>query len=67
MNGTNKIITVQQASNTYASQNAGANRHQGVEYGLTYRPTDELYLRLSGTNALHTFVHYVKSDINYSG
>ncbi|EHQ31064.1 TonB-dependent receptor [Mucilaginibacter paludis] len=67
MNGTNEIITVQQANNTYASQNAGATRHKGVEYGLTYRPTDDLYLRLSGTNALHTFVNYVESGINYSG
>lgn len=67
MNGTNEIITVQQANNTYASQNAGATRHKGVEYGLTYRPTGDLYLRLSGTNALHKFVNYVESGINYSG
>jgi iron complex outermembrane receptor protein len=67
MNGTNEIITVQQANNTFASQNAGATRHKGVEYGLTYRPTTDIYLRLSGTNALHKFVNYVESGINYSG
>src|SRR5690606_29887523 len=67
MNGTNEIITVQQANNTYASQNAGATRHKGVEYGITYRPVSDLYLRLSGTNALHKFVNYVENGVNYSG
>ncbi|QEM07905.1 TonB-dependent receptor [Mucilaginibacter rubeus] len=67
MNGTNEIINVRLPDNTTAPQNAGATRHQGVEYGISYRPTDELYLRLSGTNALHKFVNYVASGVTYNG
>jgi outer membrane receptor protein involved in Fe transport len=67
MNGTNEIISVKLPDNTSQSQNAGATRHIGLEYGISYRPTDELYFRLSATNAKHTFVNYVASGVSYNG
>ncbi|HEY4193924.1 MAG TPA: TonB-dependent receptor, partial [Mucilaginibacter sp.] len=67
MNGTNEIINVRLPDNTTQSQNAGATRHKGVEYGISYRPVEDLYLRVSGTNALHKFVNYVASGVNYNG
>jgi iron complex outermembrane receptor protein len=67
MNGSNEIINVRLADNTTAPQNAGATRHKGIEYGISYRPVDDLSLRLSGTNALHKFVNYVANGVSYNG
>jgi iron complex outermembrane receptor protein len=67
MNGTNEIINVRLPDNTTVPQNAGATRHKGIEYGISYRPVEDLYLRLSGTNALHKFVNYVAGGANYNG
>ena len=67
MNGTNEIINVRLPDNTNQSQNAGATRHKGIEYGISYRPFEDLYLRLSCTNAVHKFVNYIASGVNYNG
>eukprot|EP01037_Dinobryon_pediforme_P014795 gene14795-14927_t len=67
MNGTNEIINVRLPDNTTQAQNAGATRHKGIEYGISYRPIADLYVRLSGTNAIHKFVNYVASGVNYNG
>jgi iron complex outermembrane receptor protein len=67
MNGSNEIINVRLPDNTTVPQNAGATRHKGVEYGISYRPAEDLYLRLSGSNALHRFVNYVAGGVNYNG
>lgn len=67
MKGTNEIISVKLADNTSQPQNAGATRHIGVEYGISYRPGDDLYFRVSATNAKHSFVNYITGGVNYSG
>lgn len=67
MNGSNEIINVRQADNTTIPLNAGATRHTGIEYGINYHANDELFFRLSATNAKHTFVNYIASGINYNG
>ncbi len=67
MNGTNEIINVRLPDNTTQPQNAGATRHKGIEYGISYRPVNDLCLRLSGSNALHKFVNYVAGGVNYDG
>jgi len=67
MNGTNEIISVRLPDNITQPQNAGATRHIGLEYGISYRPVDDLYIRLSATNAKHTFVNYIAGGVNYNG
>ncbi|HVW98249.1 MAG TPA: TonB-dependent receptor [Mucilaginibacter sp.] len=67
MNGSNEIISVKLPDNTSQPQNAGATRHRGIEYGISYRPVYDLYLRVSGTNAKHTFVNYITGGVNYNG
>lgn len=67
MNGTNEIINVRLPDNTTQPQNAGATRHKGIEYGISYRPTGDLYLRLSASSAVHKFVNYVASGVTYNG
>ncbi|MBS7564847.1 TonB-dependent receptor [Mucilaginibacter sp. Bleaf8] len=58
MEGRNEIISVLQADNTTQNENAGATRHRGIEYGLTYVPVNQLAFRFSGTNAWHTYVNF---------
>ncbi|AMJ66244.1 TonB-dependent receptor [Hymenobacter sp. PAMC 26628] len=73
MDGRNEIISVGLNDNTNNTQyvNAGATRHRGVEYALTYAPVSEVNFRLSGTNARHTFLAYSEfaqgRDKDYSG
>ena len=67
LNGTNEIISVRQNDGSYQNQNAGQTRHQGIEYGITYKPTSEWMFRISATNAKHTFIQDVEQGINYSG
>lgn len=67
MDGTNEIISVRQNDGSYVNQNSGQTRHQGIEYGVTYKPAQEWTIRFSGTNAKHTFINDIEKGINYSG
>lgn len=71
LNGTNEIISVRQNDGSYQNQNAGKTRHKGIEYGITYRPNSQWMIRLSATNAQHTFIYVVEKgstgQVNYSG
>jgi outer membrane receptor protein involved in Fe transport len=58
LEGRNEIISVLQPDNTTQNENAGATRHRGIEYSLTWMPIQSISFRFSGTNALHTYVHY---------
>ena len=67
MNGTNEIISVRLPSGIYESENAGHTRHRGLEYGLSYRPSNEWLIRVSASNAKHTYVDYVSEGADYDG
>ena len=67
LKGTNEIISVRQDDGSFQNQNAGKTNHQGIEYGITYKPTGEWMLRLSATNAKHSFLQDVEKGIDYSG
>jgi len=67
LNGTNQIISVKQSDGTFINQNSGKTRHQGVEYGLTYRPSDEWTLRVSASNSDHVFVVQYENNKDLSG
>ncbi len=67
LNGTNEIISVKQADNTNANQNAGSTRHYGLEYSIKYKPSNQLQLNIGATNAKHYFIQNVVKGIDYSG
>ena len=67
LNGTNEIISVKQADNTNANQNAGSTRHYGLEYSIKYKPSNQLQVNIGATNAKHYFVQNVVKGIDYSG
>jgi iron complex outermembrane recepter protein len=65
--GTNEIISVRQPDNTSVNQNAGSTKHIGIEYGVTYKPINDLSVRVSATNAKHTFIDNVVKGVSYNG
>ncbi|MFQ5569312.1 MAG: TonB-dependent receptor [Rhodothermales bacterium] len=67
MDGTNEIISVVLDDGSRQNRNAGHTRHYGIEYAVLYTPVNSLTLRLSGTNARHTFVEYKENGSDYDG
>lgn len=65
--GTNEIISVKQPDNSYVNQNAGSTKHVGIEYGITYKPITDISIRISATNAKHTFIENVVKGVSYNG
>jgi outer membrane receptor protein involved in Fe transport len=59
--GKNELLSIRQPDNSTDYQSAGKTTHQGIEYGLTYRPTLDWMIRFSGTNAVHRFDEFVLS------
>lgn len=67
MDGTNEIISVLQDDGSTLRQNAGETRHQGIEYGVSVTPIEDILLRVSGTNSIHKFTDYVEGGESYNG
>ncbi|WP_448698614.1 TonB-dependent receptor [Mucilaginibacter sp. AW1-3] len=65
LEGRNEIINQLLPDNTTQNQNAGATRHQGIEYAVNYIPVSALAFRFSGTNARHTYIDYNEVGTNY--
>ncbi len=59
--GRNELLNIRQPDNSTDYQSAGKTTHKGVEYGIRYRPTSELSIRFSGTNAIHRFDEFTLS------
>jgi iron complex outermembrane recepter protein len=67
MKGVDEIIPVILNDGSRENRNAGRTRHRGVEYTLLYQPSRLLSIRLSGSNADHSFVRYNENGRDYSG
>ena len=61
MIGTNELLNIKQPDNSTDYQSAGKTLHQGIEYGITYRPNKQWMIRFGGTNAMHRFEEFVLS------
>ena len=62
MNGTNELLSIRQPDNSYDYQSAGRTLHRGVELGVTYRPSRQVFFRFGGTHAVHQFVEFTLSQ-----
>lgn len=62
MNGTNELLNIRQPDNSTDYQSAGKTLHQGVELGVTYRPSKQVFFRFGGTHAVHQFVEFTLSQ-----
>jgi iron complex outermembrane receptor protein len=61
LDGRNELLNIRQPDNSTDYRSAGKTLHRGVEYGLTYKPTKELFFRFGGTNAVHRYEEFVLS------
>jgi len=55
LNGRNELLSIRQVDNSTDFQSVGRTLHQGIEFGLTYKPNPEWLVRVGGANALHRF------------
>ena len=55
MNGTNELLSIRQPDNSFDYQSAGKTLHRGIEYGITYKPDSQWFIRFGATNALHRY------------
>ncbi len=62
MNGTNELLNIRQPDNSTDYQAAGKTLHKGIELGITYKPSKELFVRLGGAYSIHRFVEFVLSQ-----
>jgi outer membrane receptor protein involved in Fe transport len=62
MHGRKELLSVRQPDNSTEQQSAGKTLHQGIEYGVTYKPNNEFLLRFGGTNAIHRFEDFDLSN-----
>ena len=62
LDGKNELISVKLADNSTDYRSAGATRHKGIEFGLNYKPSNELNFRLGGTVSEHTFIDFKVSE-----
>ncbi len=61
MNGYNELLNIRQPDNSFDYQAAGKTLHQGIEYGITSKLSDQLQLRWGGTFSQHRFDNFVLS------
>jgi outer membrane receptor protein involved in Fe transport len=61
MDGRNELLNIRQADNSFDYQSAGKTLHQGVEYSIVIKPSDQLNFRFGGTTALHRFEDFLVS------
>ena len=62
LDGKNELISVKLADNSTDYRSSGATRHKGIEFGLNYKPSNELNFRLGGTVSEHTFIDFKVSE-----
>jgi iron complex outermembrane recepter protein len=62
MNGTNELLNIRQPDNSTDYQSAGKTLHKGVELGVSFKPTQEVFFRFGGTRAVHRFVEFTLSQ-----
>lgn len=58
MTGHKELLSVRQQDNSTDYQSAGRTLHRGIEYGFTWKPNGEWFVRFGGTNAIHRFEEF---------
>jgi iron complex outermembrane recepter protein len=62
MNGTNELLNIRQPDNSTDYQSAGKTEHKGIELGVSFKPSQEVFFRFGGTYAEHKFVEFILSQ-----
>ena len=62
MEGTNELLSIKLEDNSTDYRSAGETRHKGIEFGFTYKPNNQLNIRIGGTVAEHRYIDFKLSD-----
>jgi outer membrane receptor protein involved in Fe transport len=62
MEGKNELLNIKLPDNSTDYRSAGATRHKGIEFGITYKPSEQINFRLGGTTAQHTYIDFKVSE-----
>ncbi|MFY7888786.1 MAG: TonB-dependent receptor [Spirosomataceae bacterium] len=62
MIGTNELLNIRQPDNSTDYQSAGKTSHRGLEFGLTYKPSQQYFFRFGGTTSIHRFDEFILSQ-----
>ncbi len=60
--GTNELLSIRQPDNSTDYQAAGKTMHKGIEMGLTFKPSKQVFFRYGGTYAIHRFEEFILSQ-----
>ena len=68
LEGSDTLITIRNDddANAFIATNAGKTRSYGFEYGLKYKPIDQLTLTHNGTASFHKYVRFIEDGVDYS-
>ncbi len=66
LEGKNTLITLRDENDAFFNTNAGKTRSYGIEYGVKYKPTQELTISHNGSFAKHRYVDFFDRGIDYS-
>lgn len=67
MQGKNELINTRLLDRSTDYRSAGETLHQGVEFGLNYKPSSQLNLRIGGAYSEHKFIEFVLPDKSADG
>ena len=62
MEGKNELLNIKLPDNSTDYRSAGATKHKGIEFGITYKPSEQINFRLGGTTAQHTYIDFKVSE-----
>ena len=62
MTGTNELLNIRQPDNSTDYQAAGKTLHKGLEYGITYKPSKEIFFRYGGSYSIHRYIEFILSQ-----
>lgn len=66
LEGKNTLITLRDENDEFFNTNAGKTRSYGIEYGVNYKPTQELTISHNGSFAKHRYVDFFDRGVDYS-
>ena len=66
LNGKDTLISIRDEADVVYNTNAGKTQSLGVEYAVSYSPTEEITLSHNGSFANHTYKRFFNDGIDYS-
>jgi outer membrane receptor protein involved in Fe transport len=66
LDGKNTLITLRDDNDVFFNTNAGETRSYGIEYGITFSPTEKWSFTHNGSYAKHKYLRFYDNGVDYS-